>query len=140
VYAPRGDPVFDLVPYEFAVHTNAVWTAMGSPQPQFDNAWEIYLRMHDALRAVTQRETLQQILSSTDESQNFLDDIPEDLKPTDEDEPLVVDISDEDEPLVVDISDEDDEGSILVVDLTDDDEDRGDDADSEGHGIGSDSL
>ena len=129
MYAPRGDPVFDLVPYAFAVHANAVWTAMGSPQPQYDNAWEIYLRMRDALRAVTQRETLQQILSSTDEPQNFLGDIPEDLNPTDGDEPLEVDISESD-----------DEGSILVVNLTDDDEDRGDDADSEGHGIGSDSL
>ena len=128
MYAPRGDPVFDLVPYAFAVHANAVWTAMGSPQLQYDNAWEIYLRMRDALRAVTQRETLQQILSSTDEPQNFLSDIPEDLNPTDEDEPLVVDISESD-----------DEGTILV-DLTDDDEDRGDNADSEGNGIGSDSL
>jgi hypothetical protein len=110
------------------VHANAVWTAIGSPQPEFDNMWEIYLDIRDALRAIPQDETLQQVLST------------EDLKPMDEDEPLVVDISDEDEPLVVDISDEDDEGSILVVDLTDDDEDRGDDADSEGHGIGSDSL
>jgi hypothetical protein len=126
VYAPCGDPVFDLVPFAFAVHANAVWTAMGSPQPQFDNAWEIYLRMCDALRVVTQPETLQQILSSTDEPQNVLGDIPEDLRP--------MESTDEDEPLVVDISDSDGEGSILV-DLTEDDEDCGEDADSEGHGM-----
>ncbi|KAI9437089.1 hypothetical protein BJY52DRAFT_1130177, partial [Lactarius psammicola] len=48
-YTPPNDPVFELVPCEFAVHANAVWTAMGSPQPQFHNAWEIYLHIRDAL-------------------------------------------------------------------------------------------
>ena len=48
-YAPPDDPVFDLVPYAFAVHANAVWTDMGSPEPQFSNAWDIYLRIRDAL-------------------------------------------------------------------------------------------
>jgi hypothetical protein len=110
----------------FAQQANTVWTAMGSPQPKFDNTWEIYLSMHDALRAVTEHETLHLILSSfstTCKSQNCLDDIPEDLKPTDED-------GDKDDLLVVDKSDHD-EGSILVVDLTDD-EDHGKD-DLEGH-------
>ncbi|KAI9451583.1 hypothetical protein BJY52DRAFT_1205891 [Lactarius psammicola] len=48
-YAPPDDPVFELVPHVFAVHANTVWTAMGSPQPQFHNAWEIYLHIRDAL-------------------------------------------------------------------------------------------
>lgn len=119
-YAPPGDPVFDLVPYEFALQANAVWTAMGSPQPKFDNAWEIYLRMRDALRAVTEHETLQQILSNvstTCEPQDCLDEIPEDLNLTDEEDLLVM-------------NDSDDEGSI-IVELTD--EDRGGDDDLEGH-------
>ncbi|KAN0139571.1 hypothetical protein V8E53_002600 [Lactarius tabidus] len=125
-YAPPSDPVFELVPYMFAQQANTVWTAMGSPQPKFDNTWEIYLSMHDALRAVTEHDTLHLILSSfsaTCKSQNCLDDIPEDLKPMDED-------GDKDDLLVVDKSDND-EGSILVVDLTDD-EDHGKD-DLEGH-------
>lgn len=125
-YAPPSDPVFELVPSAFAQQANTVWTALGSPQPKFDNAWEIYLCMRDALRAVTERETLQQILSNvstTCEPQDFLDEIPEDLNPTDEDELLVVDFSD-------------DEGSILVVDLTD--EDRGEDDDLAGRDIVSD--
>ncbi|KAH8982770.1 hypothetical protein EDB86DRAFT_3085880 [Lactarius hatsudake] len=48
-YAPPDDPVFKLVPHAFAVHANAVWMAMGSPQLQFNNAWEIYLHIRDAL-------------------------------------------------------------------------------------------
>ena len=98
---------------------------MGSPQPQFDNAWDIYLRMRDALRAVTQCETLQQILSGVSsicEPQNGLDVIPEDLQPN------------EDELLIVDESD--DEGSIHA-DITDDDEGG---AGEDGNSIGSDIL
>ena len=99
---------------------------MGSPQPQFDNVWDIYLHMHEALQAVTQHETLQQILSSVSsicKPQNGLDVIPEDLQ-TNEDELLIVDESD-------------DEGSIPVVILTDDDEGS---AGEEGDSIGSDFL
>ncbi|KAI9434815.1 hypothetical protein H4582DRAFT_1818292, partial [Lactarius indigo] len=51
-YAPPNDPVFDLVPNAFAVRANAVWTDMGSPEPQFDNAWEIYLHIRNALRSM----------------------------------------------------------------------------------------
>ena len=87
---------------------------MGSPQPQFDNAWDIYLRMRDALRAVTRHETLQQILSNVSsicEPQNCLDVIPGDLQPN------------EDDLLIVDESD--DEGSISAVDLTEDNSEEG---------------
>ncbi|KAF8274172.1 hypothetical protein EI94DRAFT_1696117 [Lactarius quietus] len=121
-YAPPYDPVFDLVPYAFAEQANAVWTAMGSPQLEFDNAWEIYLQMRDALRAVTQRQTLQQILLSTCEPQNCLDEIPHDLRPTDEDDLLVVD-------------DSDDKDTNPVVDLTDINEDHGEDKFVEGHSL-----
>lgn len=51
-YAPSDDPVFKLVPDAFAVHANTVWTAMGSPQPHFHNAWTIYLQIRDTLRSV----------------------------------------------------------------------------------------
>lgn len=97
---------------------------MGSPQPQFHNVWEIYLRIRDALRAVPQDGALQQVLSSistTREPQDCLDEIP-------------VDLQEEDELLVVDESD--DEGSGPVVDLTED-EDHGED---DGHSIGLDFL
>jgi hypothetical protein len=40
-YAPPEDPVFDLVPHAFAMCAIAVWTDMGSPEPQFSNAWDI---------------------------------------------------------------------------------------------------
>ncbi|KAI9454642.1 hypothetical protein BJY52DRAFT_1205187 [Lactarius psammicola] len=124
-YTPPNDPVFELVPCEFAVHANAVWTAMGSPQPQFHNAWEIYLHICDALRGIAQAGTLQEVLSSisaTSEPQDCLDEIPTDLKPTDEDELLIVE-------------DSDDESSTLVIDVTED-EGYGEDSDSEGHDIG----
>lgn len=96
---------------------------MGSPQPQFHNAWEIYLDIRDALQGIAQDVTLQQVLSSvsvTSEPQHCLDEIPADLKPTDEDELLIVEESD-------------DEGSTPVIDLTED-EDHGED-DSEGHSV-----
>ena len=131
-YAPPGDPVFDLVPYEFALQANAVWTAMGSPQPSFDNAWEIYLHMRAALRAVTVHETLQQILSNvstTCEPLNCLDEIPEDFKPTADDEDLLV------------MDDSDDEGRILNVNLTDEEHSRDNDSVlRDGRSIGSDFL
>ena len=68
---------------------------------------------------------LQQVLSSvsaTPEPQHCLDEIPADLKPTDEDDLLIVE-------------DSDDEGSTLVIDLTED-EDHDEDNNSEGHSIG----
>ena len=41
-----------LVPDAFAVHANAIWTAMGSPEPHFHNAWEIYLQIRDTLKGM----------------------------------------------------------------------------------------
>ena len=88
---------------------------MGSPQPKFDNAWAIYLHMHDALRTVTEHGTLQQILSNVSATcdQNYLDELPEDLKPTDKEELLV--------------QGSDDESSISTVNLIDEDGGGGDD-------------
>jgi hypothetical protein len=40
---------FDLVPHAFAVRAHAVWTDMGSPEPQFSNVWDIYLHICDVL-------------------------------------------------------------------------------------------
>ncbi|KAH9035212.1 hypothetical protein EDB85DRAFT_1889437 [Lactarius pseudohatsudake] len=122
-YAPPNDPVFELVPPEFAVHANTVWTTLGCPQPQFDNAWGIYLQIRDALRGVAQDGALVRVLSSvptTSEPQHCLDEIPMDLEPIDEDELLIVENSD-------------DEGDMLVIDAT---EDEGDlEAFLEGAGI-----
>ncbi|KAF8259295.1 hypothetical protein EI94DRAFT_1707224 [Lactarius quietus] len=125
-YAPPDDPVFELVPRAFAEQANAVWTAMGSPQPKFDNTWEIYLHMRDVLRAVTaEPESLQQILSSLStscEPQNSPNKIPATLMPTIEEDDLLV------------MDDEDDEDVIPIVDLTDLDED-GKDNDEGGHDL-----
>ncbi|KAH9019451.1 hypothetical protein EDB85DRAFT_2153732 [Lactarius pseudohatsudake] len=131
-YAPPNDPVFELVPHAFAIHANAVWTAMGSPQPQFNNAWEIYLNIRDALRGIARDRVLEQVLSSvmtadaTSEPQNrnCLDELPADLQPASEDELLTVEETDN-------------ESGTPVIDLTGD-EDHGEDND-EGHStVGSD--
>ncbi|KAH8980140.1 hypothetical protein EDB92DRAFT_1820653 [Lactarius akahatsu] len=116
-YAPPDDPIFDLVPHAFAIHANAVWTAMGSPQPQFDNVWEIYLNICDALRGIARDGVLQHVLSSVITTRNCLDKLPADLQPS------------EDELLTVE--DTDDESGIPVIDLTED-KDHGEDNDSEG--------
>ncbi|KAH8999865.1 hypothetical protein EDB86DRAFT_3075541 [Lactarius hatsudake] len=127
-YAPPDDPVFKLVPHAFAVHANAVWMAMGSPQPQFNNAWEIYLHIRDALRGIAQDRMLQQVLSSvaTSKPQNGPDKLPADLQPTSEDELLFVDLTDHEDS---------NEDSTPVVDLTED-EGHSEDDGSEGHAIG----
>ncbi|KAH9032064.1 hypothetical protein EDB83DRAFT_2229491 [Lactarius deliciosus] len=36
-YAPPDNLVFKLVPPEFAVHANTIWTSLGCPQLQFNN-------------------------------------------------------------------------------------------------------
>ena len=36
MYAPRDDPVFELVPDEFAIRVYAIWSNMGCPEPNFD--------------------------------------------------------------------------------------------------------
>ncbi|KAF8259282.1 hypothetical protein EI94DRAFT_1773974 [Lactarius quietus] len=116
-YAPPDDPIFELVPRAFAEQANVVWTAMGSPQLKFDNAWEIYLHMRDVLRAVTEPESLQQILSNLStscEPQNSPNEIPATLTPTIEEDDLLV------------MDDEDDEDLIPIVDLTASDEDSED--------------
>ncbi|KAH9011327.1 hypothetical protein EDB84DRAFT_1279188 [Lactarius hengduanensis] len=105
-YAPPDDPVFDLVPHAFAVRANAVWTDMGSPEPQFDNAWEIYLLIRDALRSMAWDEAFHRSLSTVSQLEDRLEELPANLR------------ADEDELLVVDHSD--DEGTIPTVDLTDD--------------------
>ncbi|KAI9429058.1 hypothetical protein H4582DRAFT_1827992 [Lactarius indigo] len=118
-YAPPDDPVFDLVPYAFAVRANAVWTDMGSPEPQFDNAWEIYLHIRDALRSMGWDGAFCQGLSAVSQPEDCWEELPADLR------------ADEDELLVVDKSD--DERSTLIVDLTDVEDV---DDSEEGHGIG----
>ena len=109
-YAPPDDPVFDLVPYTFAVHANAVWTDMGSPEPQFSNAWDIYLRIRDALRSMVWDGAFRQCLSAASQPEPYSEELPADLR------------QDEIGPLG-DPSDH--EGDILTIDLTDDEEDKG---------------
>lgn len=94
-YAPPNDPVFDLVPHAFAVHANAVWTDMGSPEPEFRNVWEIYLHIRDALRSMAWDGAFRQSLSAASQSEQYSEELPVDLRPdASEDELLVVDISD----------------------------------------------
>ena len=110
-FAPPDDAVLDLVPYAFAVRANAVWTDMGSPEPQFSNAWEIYLHIRDQLRSTTWDSAFEQCLSTASQS----GETPIDLG-QDEDEVLVVDRSDDDGDIpIVDFTDsdaEDDEGEL----------------------------
>jgi hypothetical protein len=108
-YAPSADPVFDLVPHAFAVRANAIWTDMGSPEPQFSNVWDIYLRIHDSLCSMAWDGAFEQSLSAASQPDNCLDEMPGDLE-LDEDELL----------LVNNVSD--DERNIPIVDLTDDEE------------------
>jgi hypothetical protein len=118
-YAPPDDPVFDLVPRAFAVHANAVWVEMGCPEPRFENVWEIYLHIRDALRSMAWDAAFEQSLSAASQRECYSEELPRDLRP------------DEDDVLLVDVSE--DEGSIPIVDLTDNEEAN---EDSEGHGIG----
>jgi hypothetical protein len=107
-YAPPDDPVFDLVPRAFAVCANAIWVDMGSPEPKFENAWEIYLHICDALRSMAWDGVFQQSLSAASQPENYSEELPRDLA-LDEDESLLVDVSE-------------DEESIPIVDLTDNEE------------------
>jgi hypothetical protein len=115
-YAPPDDPVFDLVPHAFAVHANAVWADMGSPEPQFSNAWDIYLHLRDALRSMAWDGAFRQCLSAASQPEHFLEELPPDLRQDeDEDEPLVVDISDhEGDTLTVDLTDTEEEGNTSI--------------------------
>lgn len=118
-FAPPDDPVFDLVPYAFAVRANAIWVDMGSPEPRFENAWEIYLHIRDALRSMAWDDDFQQSLSAASQREDYSEELPSDLL-DDGDIPLV-DVSDsEDEIPLVDVSDSEDE--IPLVDVSDEDE------------------
>ncbi|KAH9016316.1 hypothetical protein EDB85DRAFT_2155995 [Lactarius pseudohatsudake] len=87
-YAPPNKPVSELVPPEFAVHANTIWTTLG----------------------VAQDGALVRVLSSvpaTSEPQHCLDEIPMDLKPIDKDELLIVENSnDEGGTLVIDATED----------------------------------
>ncbi|KAI9428955.1 hypothetical protein BJY52DRAFT_1208165 [Lactarius psammicola] len=110
-YAPPDDPVFKLVPDAFAAHASAIWTAIGSPQPHFHNAWAIYMQIHDALKS------MQHSLGS------FLSDGPQ---PQDHDTDDFRDIS-----LLIDWKDlSSDSANSPIADLTEDEDD------TEGHGVG----
>jgi hypothetical protein len=116
-YAPLDDPVFDLVPHAFAVRAHAVWMDMGSPEPQFSNAWDIYLHIRDALRSVAGDGAFTQGLSAASQPEHYQEELPLDLR------------QDEDESLEVDLSDH--EGDTLTVDLMDTEE-----VEEDGNGIG----
>src|SRR6266702_3290776 len=114
-YAPSNDPVFKLVPDAFAIHANTIWTAMGSPQPHFHNAWAIYLQIRDTLKSV--QHSLSSSLQVSDSAQSQ-DHDSDDIGPGD--------IS-----LLIDWEDfSSDSASSLIADLTEDEDD------TEGHGIG----
>ena len=97
---------------------------MGSPEPQFSNAWEIYLHIPDALRSTTWDGAFQQSLSAASQPEDCLEELPGDLEP------------DEDGLLLVDGSE--DEEMIPIVDLTDN-EDLEENVE-EGHGADADEL
>ena len=133
-FAPPDDPVFDLVPYTFGVRANAVWADMGSPEPQFSNAWDVYLHIRDALQTMAWDGAFRECLSAASQSAEHYSEVDygqgederlADLSDDEGDVPIV-DRTDtdesEDELLVVDLSD--DEGGTLIVDLTDVEEDE----------------
>lgn len=66
---------------------------MGSPEPEFRNVWEIYLHIRDALRSMAWDDAFRQSLSAASQSEPYLEELPMDLRP-DEDDLLVVDVSD----------------------------------------------
>jgi hypothetical protein len=78
---------------------------MGSPEPKFENMWEIYLHIRNVLRSMGWDGAFQQSLSAASQPEHYSEELPRDLEP------------DEDELLLVDNSE--DEGSIPIVDLTD---------------------
>ncbi|KAF8256598.1 hypothetical protein EI94DRAFT_1710840 [Lactarius quietus] len=118
-YAPPNDPVFDLVPHAFAMCANAIWTEMGSPEPQFSNAWDIYLCIHDSLCSMALDEAFEQSLSVASQLEHYPEEMPQDVE-LDEDEELLVN------------DDSEDESNIPIVDLMDNEEV---DEDLERHGI-----
>lgn len=114
-FAPPDDPVFDLVPHAFAVHANAIWMEMGSPEPEFHNAWEIYVHIRDALQSNVWDGAFRQGLSAASQPEyDRLEELPADLRP-DEDELLEVNISDDEGTLIVDPTNSEgvDDGSEL---------------------------
>ena len=108
-FAPPDDPVFNLVPPVFAVHAHAIWTDMGSLEPQFSNAWDIYLRIRDALRSMVWDGEFRECLSVASQPKPYPEELPGDLRQNE------------------DLSDH--EGDTLIVDRTDDEE-GGEEADS----------
>jgi hypothetical protein len=107
-----------LVPNAFAVHASTIWTAMGSPMPNFHNAWAIYMEIRDTLKGM--QHQLGPLLSDSSQSQ---DQVSDDIG----DASLLMDWGD--------FSDSDDAESsspiaLAMADLTEDEDD------TEGHSIG----
>jgi len=125
-YAPPEDPVFDLVPLPFAVRAHAIWAEMGSPEPQFCNAWEIYLHIRDALRSTACDGAFRQSLSIASQPEDRLEEWPGNLEPDG-----VGDGSEDEEAIpIVDLTDEE---VIPFVDLTDEELEKDNE---EGYGVG----
>ncbi|KAH9009812.1 hypothetical protein EDB84DRAFT_1545636 [Lactarius hengduanensis] len=115
-YAPSDDPVFKLVPDAFAVHANTIWTAMDSPQPDFHNAWAIYVQIRATLKSV--QHSIGSSLSDHDSAQ------PQDDHNSDVGTSLLIDWED--------FSSDGGSSPVLspIADLTEDEDN------AEGHGIG----
>jgi hypothetical protein len=50
LYAPPGDPVFELVPPAFHEHVSELYTMIGQPQVNITSFWDIYLELLKLLR------------------------------------------------------------------------------------------
>jgi hypothetical protein len=112
-----------LVPNAFAVHANTIWTAMGSPMPNFHNAWAIYTEIRDTMKSM--QHQLGPLLS---DSSQFQDQDSDNIGDTS----LLIDWEDFSDDQADDAynNGSDAEPSGPIADLTEDEDD------AEGHSIG----
>lgn len=50
-WAPRTDPVFELVPVECEEHISSVYAKLGNPAVNFYSFWDVYNRLSDAVNS-----------------------------------------------------------------------------------------
>ena len=86
MFAPPGDPVFQLVPPEFEKYALILYRSMGSPDLNSENIWEVYRelldrfgRLDDAVDFIEECEIYLEMLEAQTNDEENLAPVGEDL-------------------------------------------------------------
>jgi hypothetical protein len=79
-WAPRTDPIFDLIPVGCEEHISSVYAELGSPEINISSFWDVYNQVCDAVDSDflcrTTADTFSRYGESTPDSDGMVEQLP----------------------------------------------------------------